>query len=101
MNEVLDDFLVGVVLLVSLGYALAKLGPRSLRQRIFAAMSRVLASAPAFFGLERAAQRLGDASGKTLGACGGCDNCGTQSSSVPQQQQPEINVPVARIGRRI
>ncbi len=35
MNAVLDNFLVGAVLLVSCGYALAKLGPRTLRRGFF------------------------------------------------------------------
>lgn len=100
MNAVLDDVLVGAVLLISLGYALTKLGPRSLRKRIFAALGRLLAAAPAIFRLETVAQRLANASGKTQGACGGCDNCGSESSEAPPQHS-EISVPVARIGRRV
>lgn len=100
MNAVLDDLLVGAVLLISLGYAVIKLGPRTLRKRIFEALSQVLAGAPAFLGLKKVAQRLANAPGKAQGACGGCDNCGTESSSAPPQQS-EINVPVNRIGRRV
>jgi len=99
MNAVLDNFLVAAVLLVSLGYALIKLGPRTLRQRILWHLSRVLAAAPSFLRLAGVAQRLAAASGKNQAACGGCDSCGTESSSVPQSPS-EINVPIAKIGRR-
>jgi hypothetical protein len=99
MNAVLDNFLVAAVLLVSLGYALIKLGPRPLRQRILWHLSRALAVAPSFLRLGGVAQRLSAASGKNQAACGGCDSCGTESSSAPQSPS-EINVPIAKIGRR-
>jgi hypothetical protein len=99
MNAVLDNFLVAAVILASLGYALVKLGPRALRQRILWHLGRVLAAAPSFFRLAGIAQRLAAASGKNQAACGGCDSCGTESSAVPQSPS-EINVPVAKIGRR-
>jgi hypothetical protein len=99
MNAVLDNFLVGVLLFVSVGYALYKLGPRTLRKRILEAISRAMAAAPAFFKLARAAQRL-TASAGTAGACGGCDNCGSESSSKSPPSSAEIKVPVANIGRR-
>jgi hypothetical protein len=86
MNTVLDDILVGALLLASVGYAVYKLGPRTLKKRILAALGR---SATA---------------GKQDGACGGCDNCGSESSapqsSAEQQSSTEINIPVAKIGRR-
>ena len=100
MNAALDNVLVAAVLLVSLGYALLKLGPRNLRQRILWHLSLILAAAPSYLRLAGIAQRLAAASGKTPAACGGCDSCGTESSSVPQSPS-EINVPVAKIGRRI
>jgi hypothetical protein len=98
MNAVLDNFLVAAVLLLSLGYALLKLGPRSWRKRIFWQLSLILAAAPSFLKLADAAQRLAVASGKNPAACGGCDSCGTESP-VPQSPS-EINVPVAKIRRR-
>jgi hypothetical protein len=98
MNTVLDNFLVAAVLLVSLGYALVKLGPRSLRKRILGQLSLILAAAPPFLKLAGVAQRLAAASGKNQAACGGCDTCGTESSS--PQSPSEINVPIAKIGRR-
>jgi hypothetical protein len=99
MNAALDNVLVAAVLLVSLGYALLKLGPRLLRQRILWQVSLMLAAAPSFLRLAGVAQRLAAASGKTQTACGGCDSCGPESSSVPRSPS-EINVPVAKIGRR-
>jgi hypothetical protein len=99
MDAVLDNFLVAAVLLASLGYALLKLGPRSLRQRILAALSGILAAAPSILRLKGAAQRLAASSGKSQAACGGCDSCGTEPSSAPQSSS-EINVPIEKIGRR-
>jgi hypothetical protein len=96
MNSVLDNSLVGLALLASAGYAVVKLGPRSLRQRMLAGLSRLIARAPLAFGLRRISERLGAASaGKAQGACGGCDTCG--SENLPQS---EVRVPVAKIGRR-
>jgi hypothetical protein len=100
MNAVLDNFLVGVLLLASLGYALYKLGPRTLRKRILEAISRALAAAPAFLRLGRAARGLSAASEGNAGACGGCDNCGSETSSQPQPSSGEVKIPVANIGRR-
>jgi hypothetical protein len=102
MNAVLDDSLVGVLLLASVSYAAYKLGPRTLKRRILQTISGAMAAAPAFFRLGRAAQKLDAASaaGTAPGACGGCDNCGTESPSAPQSSSAEIKVPVANIGRR-
>jgi hypothetical protein len=99
MNAVLDDLLVAAVLLASVGYAVVKLGPRTLRKRMLSALGVVLESAPAFLRLGSAAQRLAAASGKAQAACGGCDNCGAEPASPPQSSS-EINVPVSKIGRR-
>jgi hypothetical protein len=98
MNAVLDNFLVAALLLASLGYALVKLGPRTLRQAILGRFSLILAAAPSFLRLGGVAQRLSVASGKTQAACGGCDSCGESSAAPPSSS--EINVPVGKIGRR-
>jgi hypothetical protein len=45
------------------------------------------------------AKRLETASAKAAAACGGCDNCGTESASAPQSSG-EVHVPIAKIGRR-
>ena len=106
MNSVLDILLVGLALLASAGYALLSLGPRSLRRRLLAGMSRLTARAPAFLGLQRASQRLAvAAAGKAHGACGGCDDCGSENApatTAAEQPSPvaEIRIPVTKIGRR-
>jgi hypothetical protein len=101
MNAVLDNFLVGVLLLVSVGYAVYKLGPRTLRRRILQSLSRAMAAAPVFLKLGRAAQKLDAASlGSAQGTCGGCDNCGTETSTEQQTSSGEIRIPVANIGRK-
>jgi hypothetical protein len=99
MNAVLDNILVAAVLLVSLGYALVKLGPRTFRKRILRALSVVFAAAPSFLRLRGVTERLAAASGKAQAGCGGCDTCGTDSASAPQSPS-EINVPIGKIGRR-
>ncbi len=99
MNAFLDDFIVGAALLASIGYAIYKLGPKNVRKRILEAASQALKSAPASLGFTCLADRLEIASGKNQGACGGCDNCGTESTSAPQSSG-EISVPVSKIGRR-
>jgi hypothetical protein len=105
MNAVLDFLLVGFALLASGVYALLSLGPRSLRRRLLTGLSRLLTLAPAFFGLRRTAQRLAvAAAGKAHGACGGCDDCGSQETPGTANEQQasavEIRVPVTKIGRR-
>jgi hypothetical protein len=102
MSSVLDDVLVGLVLLASAGYAIASLGPRTLRARMLAALSRALSAAPAFLGLGRAAHAAEAAALKArggAGGCGGCDNCGAEPSAA-QGSSAEIKVPVEKIGRR-
>jgi hypothetical protein len=99
MNAFLDDFLVGAVLLASIGYAVFRLGPKNWRRRILEVSSGALKAAPAALKLGGLAQRLETASGKNQAACGGCDNCGAESASTPQSSG-EISVPIAKIGRR-
>ena len=96
MSGILDKVLVGLVVLLSIGYAIASLGPRNWRRQILAAASRVVGRAPAFLGLKKAARRLDAASAKARAACGGCDDCGTEV----QESASEIKVPVGKIGRR-
>ena len=105
MNSVIDNSLVGLALLASAWYAVMKLGPRSLRQGVLEGLSRLFAHAPAAFSLRGISERLGAASaGKAQGACGGCDNCGSEQTPAQQAAQDsppaEVRVPVARIGRR-
>ncbi|HWX79467.1 MAG TPA: DUF6587 family protein [Steroidobacteraceae bacterium] len=105
MNTLLDNSLVGLALLVSLGYAVSSLGPRAWRNQLLASLSRLLARAPAYLALGRVARRLSAASiatsrGAAAGSCGGCDNCGAEQAGAPQSAAAEVNVPVATIGRR-
>jgi len=101
MNTLLDGILVGVALLASVGYAVSSLGPRSLRQRLLQATSRLLAIAPSYLGLGRIAGRLSAASiVKPAGACGGCDNCPPNQAAATHSTATEVNVPVGNIGRR-
>jgi hypothetical protein len=98
VNGFLDNSLVGLALLVSAGYAVSSLGPKNVRRRVLAALARITARAPACLGLRRLANRLAAASAVNApGACGGCDNCGADAVSPPD---PEVRVPVAKIGRR-
>jgi hypothetical protein len=100
VNSVLDNTLVGLALLVSAGYAVTSLGPRSVRRRVLASLSRMAARAPSSLRLRRISQRLAIASaGKAQGACGGCDNCGSEKTPAPASAA-EVSVPVAKIGRR-
>jgi hypothetical protein len=102
MNGILDDFLVGLVLMISAGYAMYSLGPRSLRSRTFAALSSVAARAPAFLGLGRMARWFAAASAdKSKGACGGCDNCGSEKTPASTGAASEVRVPLAKIGKRL
>jgi len=100
MNTLLDNFLVGLALLVSVGYAVASLGPKTWRNRCLAALSRLAERAPAFVGLQGVARRLAVPKPGAAGACGGCDNCGTESAAAPHAASAEVKVPVANIGRR-
>jgi hypothetical protein len=106
MNAILDGSLVCLALLLSVGYALLSLGPRSLRRKLLAAYAHAAARVPAVLGLRAAALRLGIAAAdKSHGACGGCDDCGTSAadatkSSTRDSPATEVRVPVAKIGRR-
>ncbi len=102
MSGNIDNLLVGLLLLLSLGYAVASLGPRSFRKRMLQTLSLWIGRAPAFLGLKGAAQRLGAASAaKAQGACGGCDDCGSEAAPGSDASSSEINVPIGKISRRV
>jgi hypothetical protein len=94
--HVIDDILVGLALLVSIGYAAMSLGPKSLRRLLLTAASRVLAHAPAS-GARRAAQRLAVSADAKGSGCGGCDSCGPEQPA----SRTEVKIPVTKIGRRV
>jgi hypothetical protein len=109
MSGILDHSLVGFVLAASAGYAILALGPRTLRPRVYAALSRLLGRAPHWLGLGRVAQGFAIAAhGKAAGACGGCDTCGSEpaadaksiTSGPLNSPAPEVRIPVAKIGKR-
>jgi hypothetical protein len=98
MNQLLDDSLVGLVLLGSALYALSALGPRNVRRRVLAAFAALLTRAPAGLRLGPAAQRLARAAeANAQGACGGCGNCG--SATPAAKTGDEIKVPISSIPR--
>jgi hypothetical protein len=106
MSRILDNTLVALALVASTGYAVASLGPRSLRRRLTAQLGRLAARAPAYLGLRRVARRFAAAAEKAPGACGGCDNCGSEPAPPPDAPagpatRTEIRVPVSRTGRRV
>lgn len=101
MSRILDHLLVGLVLIASAAYAVSALGPRSVRRRVLAALSRVMARAPASLGLRRMAEWLAVRSaGKAQGACGGCDSCGPEPAPTQKSPDTEVSVPMSDIGRR-
>jgi hypothetical protein len=102
VNSFFDNALVGFALLLSAGYALLSLGPKSWKQQLWAALSRLTARAPSFMRLQRISQKLAAAAAvKAAGACGGCDNCGSEPDLQQRSSTAEINVPIAKIGRRV
>ena len=98
MNSVLDNTLVGLALVVSAGYAVTSLGPRSVRRRVLASLSWMTARAPAFLGLRKLSERLAIASaGKAQGACGGCDNCGSEKTPTPTPTSMPTSMPTSTL----
>jgi hypothetical protein len=100
MNRVLDNGLVALVLLASVGYALSSLGPKTLRRRLWSALAHLASNAPASLRLQGMAQRLQAAADKTGGSCGGCGSCEPESSDADKKSASEVRVPLTRIGKR-
>jgi hypothetical protein len=106
MNRILDVTLVGLALVASAGYALASLGPKGLRRRIYRGLAGLARIAPAFLRLGAVARRLDVRSaGTSSAACGGCESCGSEEplANQPGASEPraaEVRVPVAKVGRR-
>jgi hypothetical protein len=99
--------LVAAALLASAVYALFALGPRALRRRALSRVAAWAARAPARLGLRGLAAGLGAAAAKSSGACGGCDNCGSENATAQGPQAGsthssggDIKIPLASIGRR-
>ena len=108
MAHFLDNFLVGLVLAASAGYAAFALGPKSWRAAIARGLGNFALRLPAGLGLRSAVQRLSASwAAKAGGACGGCDNCGSESAAKPASgtiagpvTPGEVRIAVAKIGRR-
>jgi len=108
MNGFLDDFLVGLILLAGFGYAAYALGPKRFRARLLTGLAALMGRLPGFLGTRGVAGRLADrARLKSGGACGGCDNCGSETAApatttvtTADRAPTEIRVPLAKIGKR-
>jgi hypothetical protein len=100
MNGFLDDFLVGLVLLVGFGYAAYALGPKALRRRWVMALAWLFGHGPAFLGLHGIAARLASTAARTpAGSCGGCDSCASAPPTTGRVA-PEVRVPLSTIRKR-
>jgi len=105
MAHLIDTIVVGLVLGLSAAYAAFALGPKSWRGVVARQLGEFAAHVPEHLGLRRAVQRLGTLAGaKSGGACGGCDNCGSEtaakSASDEARTPAEVRIAVAKIGRR-
>ena len=103
MTHLLDYTVVGLILLLALGYAAASLGPRSWRQSVLSAMARVTRRMPRALGFNALTERISRAAGQSQGACGGCDSCGS-TAAAPQAKTAtgaEVTIRVDKIGRRV
>jgi len=102
VNKVLDNGLVALALIASVGYAFASLGPRAPRRRLWAALARLAARAPRRLHLGGLARRLEGAAAKNTGACGGCESCEPEPSSGATGDGPaaEVRVSLESIGKR-
>jgi hypothetical protein len=115
MNKVLDNGLVALVVIASVAYALASLGPKRRLRRVWAGLARLAASASPRLHLGGIARRLERAAAKSAGSCAQCANCepapavrGKSPSAegravggrFAQVRGSEIRVPLEHIGKR-
>jgi hypothetical protein len=105
MPGILDHGLVGLALLVSMGYAVIRLGPKSVRRHLSSALGRLAAFVPPAWGLGRAAERLAmGAAGKGGGGCSGCESCGSEQPAALQpgveQSTPQAPAALQRATRQ-
>jgi hypothetical protein len=97
------------MLFASVVYAFATFGPKRAWRRALATLAAWLERTPTALHLHAAARRLaGAADEKAHGACGGCNNCGSEKSSPAERigaaprsdpGSSEIRVPIANIAR--
>jgi hypothetical protein len=109
MHSVLDEVLVGAVLLASVVYATYSLGPKALRRRLMQGSVTLLRKLPSALQLHSTAQRLEASSLKAGGSCGGCESCESAKPTADTQStvatagsaaSTEIRVPISAIRRR-
>jgi hypothetical protein len=112
MVHVLDNFVVVLVLGSSTAYVAFTLGPKSWRVAVARRLGQFAPRLPTRWGLRRAALRLSTlATKKAGGACGACDNCGSESAGKSASgagagagagvsMAGEVRIAVAKIGRR-
>jgi hypothetical protein len=110
MNKLLDNGLVALVLIASLGYALVSLGPKAQLRRLWMALARLAASAPPRLHLGAIARGLEGAAAKDAGGCAGCENCEPEPASAAKaagierraadSRVAEVRVPLEKIGKR-
>jgi len=114
MAHLIDTLSVGLVVGSSAAYVAFALGPKSWRAVFARQLGAFAAHLPEHLGLRRAVQRLGTlAAAKAGGACGGCDNCGSETAAKSTsdttagptrpgegRNSPEVRIAVAKIGRR-
>ena len=103
MHGLLDESLVGVVLLASVLYAFISLGPRNLKRGVLIRTAATLRALSLIPGLRSLSRRLEAAAViKPAGACGGCDDCGsaTPTSGSTGTADPEVRIPVSQIRKR-
>jgi hypothetical protein len=110
VSKILDNGLVALVLIASVGYALASLGPKAQLKRLWTALARLAARAPPRLHLGGIARRLEGAAAKSTGGCAGCENCepepasGEKSPSAERRaadgRASEVRVPLEKIGKR-
>jgi hypothetical protein len=107
MQHLLDNVVVGLLLLGSLVYATLALGPKSLRRRIASRLALLVPYLPVRLGMRRLAWRWSERLAlKSAGSCGGCADCGSavnqSAAQAVAQAAPsgEVRVPMTQIGRR-
>jgi len=108
MAHLLDNLVVGLLLAASAGYAAFALGPKSWRAAVARGLAELAPRLPSRLGVRRGVQLWSTSwAAKAGGACGGCDNCGSESASKPlsgataaPNTAGEVRIGVAKIGRR-
>lgn len=97
MSRLLDQAIVGVLLLIAALYAFNALAPALWRAKALLRLGDWVLRAP-LPGAPVLARRLTAAGQRRQAACGGCEGCGSSPPATATDE--EIRVPINRIGRR-